>query len=123
MNLNVQIENLKGSHKQVFGFGHFTVRSKLRVLYFVLDERKNFGQTSNYWKLSHATPGEIGTIVRRIILWICYPNFSQMCHGVRICHKSTYFVDFSTKKKGKKKTALRPNARGYSAAPCALKQV
>jgi len=35
-----RIENLKVSQKGVFfGFGHFTVTSKLRVLFFVPEER------------------------------------------------------------------------------------
>jgi len=39
------------------------------------------------------TTVEIGTIVLGIILWFWFPNFSQMCHGGRICHKSTFFVE------------------------------
>jgi len=41
---------------------------------------KIFGQ--NIELLERMTPGEIGTIDLRIILWLWYPNFSQMCHGI-----------------------------------------
>jgi len=39
-------------------------------------------KTSNNWNLTHMTPGEIGTIVLRIVLRLWYPNFSRICHGV-----------------------------------------
>jgi len=54
-------------------WGYFTsCRRRVKIL----------DKTSNYYDLTHTTPGEIGTIVLKVILWFCYSNFSQMCHGV-----------------------------------------
>jgi len=51
---------------------------------FTKTEKKHLkilDKTPNNFNFTHMTPGEIGTIVLRI-LWFWYPNFSKICHGV-----------------------------------------
>jgi len=54
-------------------------KNKKNSLGYVCNHVKILDKTSNNWNLTHMTPGEIGTIVHRIVLRFWYPNF---CHGV-----------------------------------------